>query len=95
MVLLFQNILGGAVFGVWVALPLVCLLSACGASLCYLLSLVFGCRLVTRYLGHRLAPLQDRVGNRLLLEHSPHCEIVDHESGHISRKMQIQCTFNV
>ncbi|CAI8041587.1 Transmembrane protein 41A, partial [Geodia barretti] len=34
----FLNILGGAVFGVWVALPLVCLLSACGASLCYLLS---------------------------------------------------------
>ncbi|CAI8008539.1 Transmembrane protein 41A [Geodia barretti] len=67
----FLNILGGAVFGVWVALPLVCLLSACGASLCYLLSLVFGRRLVTRYLGHRLTPLQDRVGNRVL-QNTPH-----------------------
>ena len=58
----FQNVLGGAVFGVWVALPLVCVLTACGASLCYLLSLSFGHSIVTRYLGHRITPLQERVG---------------------------------
>lgn len=57
----FLNILGGALFGVWVALPLVCVLTACGASLCYLLSWAFGRAVVMRYLGHRIAPVQDRL----------------------------------
>ena len=48
-------------FGVWIALPLVCFLTACGASLCYLLSWAFGRRLVMKHLGHRIVPLQDKV----------------------------------
>ena len=65
----FQNILAGALFGMRVGLPLVCVLTACGASSCYLLSWTFGRAAVTRYLGHRIAPIQDKVS------HSGHVEL--------------------
>lgn len=57
----FLNVLAGALFGVRYGLPLVCLLTACGASCCYLLSWLVGRHLVLHYLGHRIKPLQERV----------------------------------
>lgn len=58
-----QNILAGALFGVRFGLPLVCLLTAIGASLCYTISRLFGRKLVLHYLGHRLQPLQERLND--------------------------------
>ena len=40
-----------------------CLLTAAGASMCYLLSYCFGKDVVTRYFGHRLRPIQDKLTN--------------------------------
>ena len=62
-----QNVLAGALFGVWWGVPLVCALTACGASGCYLMSWAFGRRLVETYLSHRIAPLRQRVGQSLVL----------------------------
>ena len=49
-----------------------CLLTAIGASFCYLLSWLFGRRLVLHYLGDRIKPLQERVSfnKRLTLRSS-------------------------
>ncbi len=60
----FQNLLGGALFGVWKAFPLCCLLTAIGATCCYLLSYAFGRALVMKYFSNRIAPLQKRVRTR-------------------------------
>ena len=57
----FQNLLGGALFGVWKAFPLCCVLTALGATCCYLLSYAFGKALVLKYFSSRVAPLQQRV----------------------------------
>ena len=62
-----QNVLAGALFGVWWGVPLVCTLTACGASGCYLLSWAFGRRFVETYLSHRIAPLRQRVRQSLFL----------------------------
>ena len=61
LVFQLQNVLGGALYGVWVGLPLVCLLSATGASLCFSLSRVFGHDLVNKYFGNRLGPIREEV----------------------------------
>ena len=58
---LYQNVLAGALFGVWWGVPLVCVLTACGASCCYLLSWTFGSRLVYTYFSDQIVPLQQRV----------------------------------
>ena len=60
-----QNVLAGALFGVWWGVPLVCILTAFGASACYLLSWAFGRRIVETYLSHRIAPLRQRVRQSL------------------------------
>jgi len=57
----YQNVLAGALFGVWWGVPLVCVLTACGASCCYLLSWTFGSRLVYTYFSDQIVPLQQRV----------------------------------
>lgn len=57
----FMNVLAGALYGVWQGLPLVCLLTATGASFCFLLSRVFGRRLVHSLLGHRITALQNKL----------------------------------
>eukprot|EP00500_Bicosoecida_sp_ms1_P004843 CAMPEP_0203816094 /NCGR_PEP_ID=MMETSP0115-20131106/14334_1 /ASSEMBLY_ACC=CAM_ASM_000227 /TAXON_ID=33651 /ORGANISM="Bicosoecid sp, Strain ms1" /LENGTH=293 /DNA_ID=CAMNT_0050724993 /DNA_START=310 /DNA_END=1188 /DNA_ORIENTATION=+ len=54
------NLVAGATFGTAVGLPLVCVLTACGASCCYLLSWLFGGRLVAA-LGERIRPVTIRV----------------------------------
>ena len=57
----FQNILGGALFGMWLGFPLVCLLSASGSTCCYLLSRTFGKHIVLRYQQERIKKLEDLV----------------------------------
>ncbi|XP_065913944.1 transmembrane protein 41A-like [Dysidea avara] len=53
------NILGGALFGMWLGFPLVCLLSASGSTCCYLLSRTFGKHIVLRYQQERIKKLED------------------------------------
>ncbi|PAA57127.1 hypothetical protein BOX15_Mlig000762g5 [Macrostomum lignano] len=57
----FMNLLGGALFGLARGFPLCCLLTACGATGCYLMSRHFGKRLVERAFHRRLEPLRRRV----------------------------------
>lgn len=59
----FMNVVSGALFGLMWGLPLVCLLTATGASMCYLLSYCFGKDLVVKYFGHRIKPIQDKLTN--------------------------------
>ena len=59
--LLSQNILAGALFGLGRGLLLVCLLSASGATCCYLLSASFGKRLVWLVFKHHMEPLKKKV----------------------------------
>ena len=59
--LIFQNLLGGALFGIWYAFPLCCVLTATGASCCYLLSHLFGRAVVMKYFSQRVQPLQKKV----------------------------------
>lgn len=61
----FMNLLGGAIFGVWTAFPLCCVLSAVGASSCFLLSKFFGRVLVMKFFAEKLEPLQKMVTENL------------------------------
>lgn len=60
--LIFQNLLAGAIFGIWVGFPLVCFLTAFGATFCYLLSRAFGKVLLLEFFPDRLQALQVKVG---------------------------------
>ncbi|XP_019854109.1 PREDICTED: transmembrane protein 41A-like [Amphimedon queenslandica] len=55
------NLFAGAVFGLWIGFPLVCVLSASGASLCFLLSKLAGEELVKMCLKERLTSLSTKV----------------------------------
>ncbi|KAA0192254.1 hypothetical protein HAZT_HAZT008939 [Hyalella azteca] len=55
-----MNILGGALLGVWVALPVVCILAAVGASCCYLLSSISLSHLLIHCEKERVNKLRDR-----------------------------------
>eukprot|EP00794_Sanderia_malayensis_P017542 gene17542-19292_t len=57
----FMNILGGAIFGMWYGFPLVCLLTATGATFCYLLSKHFGKSIFMHLFPKQLAALQKKV----------------------------------
>uniref|UniRef100_H2Z2V4 VTT domain-containing protein n=1 Tax=Ciona savignyi TaxID=51511 RepID=H2Z2V4_CIOSA len=57
----FMNILGGALLGTWVSFPIVCFLSATGASCCYLLSKHFGSSLVVWKFPTQVYSLRSRV----------------------------------
>nr|XP_054752846.1 transmembrane protein 41A-like [Lytechinus pictus] len=61
----FMNLLGGALFGPWLAFPMCCVLSAFGATLCYLLSHFFGRALILKYAAERVKPLQKMVQDNL------------------------------
>ena len=65
-ILIFQNLLGGALFGVWKAFPLCCFLTAVGATCCYLLSYAFGRTLVLKYFSNRVKPLENKVRTLLM-----------------------------
>jgi len=57
----FMNVLGGALFGVVKGFPLCCLLTAVGATSCYLMSRAFGTALLHHYFPSQIAFLQDKV----------------------------------
>jgi hypothetical protein len=58
---ILQNLLGGALFGVWKSFPLVCVLSATGASCCFLLSKFFGKHHIERFFPEKVKFLQGKV----------------------------------
>ncbi|XP_063070038.1 transmembrane protein 41A-A-like [Engraulis encrasicolus] len=57
----FLNILAGALFGPWEGLPLACVLTTVGASLCYLLSQAFGKQHIVRLFPEKVAMFQNKV----------------------------------
>lgn len=61
----FMNLLAGAIFGIWAGFPLVCLLTGCGATFCYLLSKAFGKILLLQYFPNRVHALQSKVKENL------------------------------
>ncbi|XP_041366158.1 transmembrane protein 41B-like [Gigantopelta aegis] len=60
---IFLSIISGFLYPNYVALFLVCLCSALGASICYLLSFLVGRRLVKKYIPDRVAKWQMHVEN--------------------------------
>ncbi|WAR09601.1 T41AA-like protein [Mya arenaria] len=59
----FMNLLGGAIFGLWKSFPLACLLSAAGASCCFLLSKHFGKTYVIKYFPNKVEFMQKKVSD--------------------------------
>ncbi|XP_012692661.2 transmembrane protein 41A-A [Clupea harengus] len=57
----FLNILAGALFGPWQGLPLACVLTTVGATLCYLLSQAFGKHHIIRLFPDKVNKLQKKV----------------------------------
>ncbi|XP_052420746.1 transmembrane protein 41A-A isoform X1 [Carassius gibelio] len=57
----FLNILAGALFGTWYGLLLACVLTTVGATLCFLLSQVFGKQHIVRLFPGKVAMLQKKV----------------------------------
>ncbi|XP_014292426.1 transmembrane protein 41A [Halyomorpha halys] len=55
------NVLGGAIFGLWTALPLCCVLTGVGATLSYLLSKQFVQQIVVHYWPEEVRSLKERV----------------------------------
>ncbi|KAM7444112.1 Transmembrane protein 41A [Porites harrisoni] len=61
----FMNLLAGAIFGIWAGFPLVCFLTGCGATFCYLLSKAFGKVLLLQFFPDRVQALQLKVKENL------------------------------
>lgn len=61
----FMNLLGGALFGSWSSFPLVCLLTASGATCCYLLSKYFGKSYIMHYFPDKVQLLQSKVHDNM------------------------------
>lgn len=59
--LILQNIIAGSIFDMWKGFALVCFLTTCGSTLCYLFSEMFGREYVFYYFGERLTYLQQKV----------------------------------
>ncbi|CAM1322122.1 TMEM41A (predicted) [Pycnogonum litorale] len=59
----FMNILAGALFGLFHGFILTCVLTACGATFCYLLSKLCGKAYVEKYLQTKLSILQQKVSD--------------------------------
>lgn len=55
------NLLGGALFGIYVGFPLVCFLTAIGSTLCYLWSLWLAKDLIEHYFPDRIRNFQEKV----------------------------------
>ncbi|CAH1392559.1 unnamed protein product [Nezara viridula] len=55
------NVLAGAIFGLWTALPLCCVLTGLGATLSYLLSKQFAEQIVVHYWPEEVRNLKERV----------------------------------
>eukprot|EP00126_Sphaerothecum_destruens_P003244 Sdes_comp16879_c0_seq1m6104 len=58
------NIIAGSVFGLNWALPLTCILTACGATFCYLLSWFLGKPIVEYFFSQSLSSLKVRLSKR-------------------------------
>ncbi|ORX86710.1 hypothetical protein K493DRAFT_360077 [Basidiobolus meristosporus CBS 931.73] len=58
------SVLGGALFTKWPALFLICLCSAVGASICYLISYYIATPFVERYLTERLVAWSEQIARR-------------------------------
>ncbi|KAK6165804.1 hypothetical protein SNE40_022647 [Patella caerulea] len=61
----FMNILGGALFGTVIGFPLVCLLTAIGASSCFMLSRLFGKATIIKYFPEKLKYFQTMVKDNM------------------------------
>ena len=57
----FLNILAGALFGVWQGFLLCCLLTACGASQCYLLARMVGADTAQHYFPDKIASFKAKL----------------------------------
>jgi uncharacterized membrane protein YdjX (TVP38/TMEM64 family) len=57
----FLNLLGGALFGQWLGFGLTCVLSASGATCCFLLSKYCGKTYVVRFFPQQLANVQKKI----------------------------------
>lgn len=57
----FLNLLAGALFGLWKAFGMTCLLTACGASCCFLLSKAFGKAILFHYFPDKFSELEKKV----------------------------------
>ncbi|KAI6216720.1 hypothetical protein M3Y99_01804600 [Aphelenchoides fujianensis] len=57
----YINIIAGALFDIWCGFFLVCFLTTCGSTLCYLFSEMFGREYVLYYFGERITYLQQKV----------------------------------
>ena len=57
------NMLYGAMFGDWPGFALVCVLTACGTSCCYIISSLFGKRLADRLFGAKIPRVQKAIDN--------------------------------
>eukprot|EP00117_Sycon_ciliatum_P023168 scpid78651/ scgid19770/ Transmembrane protein 41A len=55
------NVFAGALFGLPTGFPLVCVLTACGATCCFLLSKYFGRPILETYFPHRLSSMEQSV----------------------------------
>lgn len=56
-----MNLLGGALFGTWTAFPLVCVLTAVGATCCFMLSRMFGKTILMTYFPEKLSAVEAKV----------------------------------
>ena len=56
-----QNLLAGALFGVSAGFPLTCVLTAIGATNCYMLSRFFGKSYIVEYFPRKIALLHSKV----------------------------------
>ncbi|OQR80051.1 transmembrane protein 41A-A-like [Tropilaelaps mercedesae] len=57
----FMNLLGGALFGVIPGFLLACLLSATGATFCYLLSYACGRQLLRKFFASKISHFEDKI----------------------------------
>lgn len=58
---IFQNVLAGALFGVLRAFPMCCMLTAIGATSCYLMSYCWGKKTLEHYFPAQIEFLQKKV----------------------------------
>ena len=57
----FLNILAGALYGVWQGFLMCCLLTACGASQCYLLARLVGANTAQHYFPEKIASFKAKL----------------------------------
>ncbi|XP_045177725.1 transmembrane protein 41A-A-like isoform X2 [Mercenaria mercenaria] len=61
----FMNVLGGALFGTWRAFLMACVLTASGATFCYLLSWCFGKSYIEKFFPDKVQFMQKKVTDNM------------------------------